>query len=423
MSRFLPYFLAVCVAVCSGAKLPLQDAQVLKEAPEEVIFRAGKPELVLECATEDKSQAPIRYSWFKNGQLFEPSGEVSQRDNEGTLVFKNPKKDDEGKYQCFAQTEAGTASTRIINVKLAFIDIPKVTLQNHKPIEGKVYQLDCEIPNSYPKPEIQWIYQSVSDPSISRNILDKRITLSPNGVLYFSNVTKEDTSADHKYVCVAKTPAHDGDVILAEHVMEDVQPSSGSNSELVLQYVSNDIIGQVGKVTMIYCIYGGTPLAHPDWYKDGKNVNNSPKDRVTRYNRTAGKRLLIKETWLEDEGNYTCIVDNEVGKPQEHTISVRVVSAPEFTKKPEPKDSTVSGRDVTIPCQVAALPVAKITWTYNAKSLPENDKLVISQTTQGNITVADLTIKNVQNSDTGYYGCRATNQHGDIYAETLLIVQ
>lgn len=53
------------IIILSGAKLPLQDAQVLKEAPEEVIFRAGKPELVLECATEDKSQAPIRYNIMK----------------------------------------------------------------------------------------------------------------------------------------------------------------------------------------------------------------------------------------------------------------------------------------------------------------------------------------------------------------------
>ncbi|CAG9574884.1 unnamed protein product [Danaus chrysippus] len=422
MSRFLTYFLAVCVVICSGAKLPLQDGQVLKEAPEEVIFRADKPELVLECSTEDKSQAPIRYTWFKNGQKFEPTGDVSQRDNEGTLVFKNPKKDDEGKYQCLAQTDAGTASTRIINVKLAFIDKPIIKQQKHKPIEGKTYQLDCEIPNSYPKPEIQWIFQSLSDPSISRNILDKRITLAPNGVLYFSNITKEDTSSEHKYVCVAKTLSGD-EVVLAEHVIEDVTPSSGTDNELVQQYVSSNVIGHVGKVTMIYCIYGGTPLAHPDWYKDGKNVNNNPKDRITRYNRTAGKRLLIKETWTEDEGNYTCIVDNELGKPQEHTISLSIVSAPQFTKKSEPKESITSGKDVTIPCQVAAIPAAKITWTYNAKKLPENNKIVISQTTQGNITVADLTIKNVQNTDTGYYGCSATNEYGDNYAETLLIVQ
>lgn len=54
-----------------------------------------------------------------------------------------------------------------------------------------MYKLDCKVPKSYPKPEIVWLYTSLSDPSASRNILDRRITVSPDGDLYFTNVTKE----------------------------------------------------------------------------------------------------------------------------------------------------------------------------------------------------------------------------------------
>ncbi|CAH2241095.1 jg13152 [Pararge aegeria aegeria] len=266
------------------------------------------------------------YKWLKNGQPFTQNGDIVQRENEGTLIFKNPTKNDEALYQCLAESKYGVSTTRV-NLKRMYIDKPRVEMRNHKPIEGKMYKLECDIPDSYPKPEIVWIYQSLTDPSASRSILDRRITLSPEGDLYFTNVTKEDTSGSFKYVCVARSQVSDSDVVLAEHVLETVVPASGPKDNGVYPlYVSSDFTATVGSVTMIYCIYGGTPLAYPDWYKDGKNVNNSPKDRVTRYNRTSGKRLLIKDTWLEDQGTYMCLVDNEVGEPKQHTMRLTVVS-------------------------------------------------------------------------------------------------
>ncbi|XP_046975653.1 hemolin-like [Vanessa cardui] len=252
--------------------------------------------------------------------------------------------------------------------------------------------------------------------------MNQRITASPEGDLYFTSVVKEDASPDHKYVCTAKSPAVDGYVVLAEHVIEDVVSGGRHQTELVKQYVSSDMTAKVGDATMIYCIYGGTPLAHPDWYKDGKNVNNDPKDRVTRYNRSAGKRLLIKDTWLSDEGEYTCIVDNDVSV-QRNTIKLTVVSAPQFVREHQSKLIVKAGEDVTIPCQAAGVPAPELSWTYNAQALPQNDRIVLNKSSRGNTIVSDLTIKNVQKEDKGYYGCKGLNQNGEIYAETLVYVQ
>ncbi|XP_052745830.1 hemolin-like [Bicyclus anynana] len=140
------------------------------------------------------------------------------------------------------------------------------------------------------------------------------------------------------------------------------------------------------------------------------------------HNRTSGKRLLIKDTWLEDQGNYTCIVDNGVGQPKQHTMRLTVVSAPEFTKRPE-QASVQPGQDVTLQCQVAGVPAPKVSWTHNTKTLTQNDRIHILQSTQGNFTVADLTIKNVQDSDIGYYGCMGQNPNGEIYTEALVVVK
>ncbi|XP_052745789.1 hemolin [Bicyclus anynana] len=322
MLRISFVLLGVCALL--GASQPIDNGPVLKQLPSELLFREGR-ETTVECVTEGR-ESGVSYKWLKNGQPFSPNAEVVQRKDEGTLVFKNPSKNDEGRYQCLAETKYGISTTRV-NLKRTFIDKPRVELKNHKPVEGKMYKLDCKIPNSYPKPEIVWLYQSLSDSSASRNILDRRITLSPEGDLYFTNVTKGDTSGSFKYVCVARSPASDDDVVLAEHVLEEALPNNGQvDNEVYPMYVTKDFTATVGTVTMIYCIYGGTPLAYPDWYKEGTNVENGPKDRVTSHNRTSGKRLLIKDTWLEDQGNYTCIVDNGVGQPKQHTMRLTVVS-------------------------------------------------------------------------------------------------
>ncbi|XP_026489399.2 hemolin-like [Vanessa tameamea] len=418
MYRILSFVLTVGAVICaSQEKLP-----VLKALPAEVLFRvSGNSELVLECATEDKD-AGVKYSWLKNGKPFTPNADVIQNSNEGTLIFKKPANSDEGQYQCLAQTDLGTASSRTVNVKRTYIDVPEVKLAKHKPNEGNNFKLDCKIPSSYPKPEIVWQYQSLTDAGIYRTIMNQRITASPEGDLYFTSVTKEDASPDHKYVCTAKSPAVDDYVVLAEHVIEDVVSGGASQKELVKQYVSSDMTAKVGDVTMIYCIYGGTPLAHPDWYKDGKNVNNDPKDRVTRYNRSAGKRLLIKETWLSDEGEYTCIVDNDVSV-QRNTIKLTVVSAPQFVRGHQTKLIVKAGEDVTIPCQAAGVPAPELSWTYNAQSLLQSDRIILNKSSRGNTIVSDLTIKNVQKEDKGYYGCKGLNENGEIYEETLVFVQ
>ncbi|XP_045782007.1 hemolin-like [Maniola jurtina] len=404
---------AVCALIC--ASQPVEKLPVLKQLPAEVVFRDYK-ELVLECATEGKEEG-VKYEWLKDGKPFTPISKVSQNGNEGTLIFKNPTVSEEGVYQCLAESPLGVASSRLVHVRRTFMDTPKVELQKHTPIEGKTYKLDCKIPNAYPKPEIEWMVESDKSKEV---VAGQRFTISDEGDLYMSNVTKEDTG-NKKYLCMAKSPALDSEVVLAEHVLVDVVGGKEGDHEVVQQYVTKDTTLKAGESVYLYCIYGGNPLAHPDWFKDGKDINNSPKDRVTRYNKSVGKRLIIKEVLPEDQGEYTCVIDNEVGKVQKHTFNVKVVSAPQYVKQPEQKLIVKQGQDVTIPCQVQAIPEAKLSWTYNSKNLPE--KLHAHTSSQGNVATSDLVIQNVQKSDSGYYGCRAQNEYGDVYAETLVYVQ
>lgn len=105
------------------------------------------------------------------------------------------------------------------------------------------------------------------------------------------------------------------------------------------------------------------------------------------------------------------------------TLTICFLGAPSFTKKPESKVTAKDGEDITIPCQVKGLKAPKISWTYNAKPLTESDRISVKSTgSSKDGAVGDLTIKKVQKSDKGYYGCRAANENGDLYAESLLVV-
>lgn len=399
-------FVVLCIAQ------PIQQNQpVLKEQPLEVLFTDTRG--VLECIVEggDKN---IKYSWLKDGKPFNLRSDVTQRKNEGTLEFSKPSASDEGLYQCSAETPHGVATARAISFKRMYLNpAPTPKVQEHKAVEGRPFKLDCSAPEGYPKPVVSW-KTKLDGNNAQEDFLNRRITPSPDGTLWFSNVTQEDANPSMMYICVANSPAHEGDVVLAKHYIKELQQDPKPNTgELIPQYLSNDIIAKATDVTMIWCIYGGTPLAHPDWFKDGKDVNGKPSDRVTRHNRTSGRRLLIKHTVLEDEGRYKCVANNQLGKPQEHDITLTVVSAPFFALKPEQRVLRKEGEDVYIPCKFIGKPTPEVSYTYNGKPLTTNER--VSTNEDG------ITIKKVQKSDAGYYGCRARNQHGEQYAESLLL--
>ncbi|XP_059056387.1 hemolin-like [Achroia grisella] len=420
MRRFGIYLtLSVLCALCAAQS---GKPVLLRDTPAEVLFTYKKTldtqaPFVVECLTENKNEPKINYKWTKNGQPLDlkANPNIVQRQNEGSLVFISPHQEDQGIYQCFAETPQGVASTRQILVRPTYLVVEnKVEPVHHKPVEGRPFKLECPAPKAYPKPNITWKSQLPSDPSLSDDVRDKRITIGPDNALYIANVTKEEVSDRFMYVCLAKSPAVHDEVPLAKHFIDSLtEDKQKKHHEVVEQYLTKEVTGKVGEQIILYCIYGGNPLAHPEWFKDGKEIDNPPGSRVTRYNRSAGKKLLIREVLPEDEGQYTCVANNEVGKIQNHTMRLTVISAPIFKKKPEQIKNVREGQDVSIPCELTAIPAAPTSWTYNAAPIGK-DRITITKT--------GLTINKVKKSDSGYYGCGAKNDHGQNYAETLLVV-
>ncbi|XP_047518371.1 hemolin-like [Pieris napi] len=394
-----------------------QAYPILKPAPEEVLFRVSEP-FLLECVTQ-YPDGQTTFKWHKNDQPLKDVNTV-QRPNEGSLVFLKPTPETAGRYQCFASTVYGTASTRVINVNQAYIKNKTPVIQYVKAVEGKPLKLNCDASNSYPKPEISWRLTSIFDPLISTEVSDVRMTFAPEGTLYITSVEKEDANKNFKYVCLARTPASpNNDVPIAEYVIQEVTPNKGE-SEIVELYTSKDMTVKVGDRVFIHCIFGGNPLPMQDYYKDGEDSNGMPKSRVTPYNRSKGKRLLIRDTWLTDAGTYLCVSHNNVSASKEHSMKLNVVAAPHPELIPS-GEVKATGEKVTIPCNATGVPAPKISWTFNSKPISSSEHIKIVTSTAGNSTTSELSIVGLKQSDTGYYGCIVENEHGGLYGEVLYV--
>ncbi|XP_049883396.1 hemolin-like isoform X2 [Pectinophora gossypiella] len=413
--------LAGCLALAQ-AEVDSWPWPILDGSTRQILDRELRV-VVLRCGTIDGVSTGLTFTWRKNGKPLQINQlNVLSSDKHNSTITIAPKSlyanaEPEGTYQCMLETAAGVASSGPMVVKRGFLEAPKVEAKKHTPVEGEPFELDCPEVKAYPKPSIVWMYQHGSNPNISHTNFNRRITAGPNGKLYFSNVTEEDANDNFKYVCMASSPAVDEAVPLAEHYIIGVKknPKTGFHP-LVPQYVSKEVTAKAGDDTFLYCIFGGTPLAYPEWYYKGTDIENGPNDRVTAQNRSSGKRLLIKDTRVSDEGTYYCHVVDSQGKNTSNPINLKVVSAPTFVKKPEPKLLVAEGQDVIIPCQVQGIPKATITWTYNAQPLKSDSRV----TTKPTDNASELQIKKIQKSDQGYYGCTATNENGVVYAESLV---
>lgn len=340
---------------------------------------------------------------------------MSQQPGRGTIVITRPRDEDLGQYQCFAENEHGIATSNSVFVRKAELntfkdELPKTVTAN----EGDPFKLQCQPPDGWPKPNVYWLIQN-TDGGI-KSINNSRMTLDPEGNLHFSNVTRYDASDDFYYACAATSVFRNeyklGNRVLLDVVQTGISPTQNRYAP-TLQYVTRkNEVAMRGKRVELYCIYGGTPLPQTIWSKDGKAIHWN--DRITQGN--YGKSLIIRHATFEDAGSYTCEASNGVGNAQTYSINLKVNAVPYFTIEPEIQNAA-EDESVEFRCEASGVPEPEIKWIHNGKPIseaPPNDRRVVKQNS--------IIIKGLKSSDTGNYGCNATNSLGYVYKDVYLNV-
>lgn len=357
---------------------------------------------------------PFRYSWIKNGKPYNwqsYDNRISVQPGRGTLLIETPRDEDLGQYQCFAENEHGIATSNSVFLRKSELnefkdEIPQTQYAN----EGSPFKLTCHPPDGWPKPIIYWMRKQTND-GILTAFNNPRMTLDPEGHLWFSNVTREDETDDFYYACAA-TITNRNEFKIGNQVLLQVKQtgiSAGQNRhEPVLQYVSrkNEVALRTQSVKL-YCIYGGTPLPQTVWKKNNDSIQLNDRIKQGNY----GKSLEIRHITFEDAGAYTCEVSNGVGRAQSYSINLAVNSIPYFKIEPE-LQSAAEDETVEFKCEAAGKPIPKISWIHNGKPIeqaPPNDRRTVGSNS--------IVIRNLKLKDTGNYGCNATNALGYVYKD------
>ncbi|XP_069641471.1 roundabout homolog 2 isoform X15 [Haliaeetus albicilla] len=392
-----------------GSRLRQEDFPPrIVEHPSDVIVSKGEP-TTLNCKAEGRPTPTIE--WYKDGERVETDKDDPRSHRmllpSGSLFFLRivhgrRSKPDEGSYVCVARNYLGEAVSRNASLEVALLrDDFRQNPTDVVVAAGEPAILECQPPRGHPEPTIYWKKDKV-------RIDDKEERISiRGGKLMISNTRKSDAGM---YTCVGTNMVGERDSDPAElTVFERPTFLRRPINQVVLEEEAVDFRCQVQ----------GDPTPTVRWKKDDADLPRGRYDIKDDYT------LRIKKAVSTDEGTYTCIAENRVGKVEASatlTVRARPVAPPQFVVRP--RDQIVAqGRTVTFPCETKGNPQPAVFWQkegsqnllFPNQPLQPNSRYSVSPT-------GDLTITNIQRSDAGYYICQALTVAGSILAKAQLEV-
>ncbi|XP_030648056.1 roundabout homolog 2-like [Chanos chanos] len=394
----------------SGSRLRQEDYPPrIVEHPSDLIVSKGEP-ATLNCKAEGRPTPTVE--WYKDGERVE-----TDRDNprshrmllpSGSLFFLRivhgrRSKPDDGSYVCVARNYLGEAVSHNASLEVALLrDDFRQNPQDVVVAVGEAATLECQPPRGHPEPTTFWRKDKAR-----LDLKDDRITIR-GGKLTISNTRKSDSGM---YVCVATN-------MVGERDSEMAQLSVFEKPTFVRRPVNQVVL--VDESVELRCQGQGDPSPSLRWRKDDVDV---PRGRYeTKYDKDDFV-LRIKKVAVGDQGMFTCVAENRVGKVEASatlTVRARPVEAPQFVVRP--RDQIVTqGRTATFPCETKGNPQPTVFWQREGSpdllfpNQPSQEDSRFSVSEKG-----DLTITSVQRSDAGYYICQALTVAGSILAKAQL---
>uniref|UniRef100_A0A669BH85 Roundabout guidance receptor 1 n=1 Tax=Oreochromis niloticus TaxID=8128 RepID=A0A669BH85_ORENI len=314
------------------------------------------------------------------------------------IVHGRRSKPDDGSYVCVARNYLGQAISHNASLEVAILrDEFRQNPVDVMVAVGEPAVLECQPPRGHPEPTISW-----RKDGSNLDDRDERITIR-SGKLMITNTRKSDAG---KYICVGTNMVGERESEIAElTVLERPTFVKRPSSVVVLAEESVEFS----------CVVQGDPVPTVRWRRDDSDL---PKGR---FEILEDHTLIVRQVTSADEGSYTCVVENMVGK-SEASATLTVHVPPAFAIRPRNQVVAV-GRTVTFQCEATGNPQPAIFWQregsesllFSYQPPQPFSRLSVSQ-------MGSLTITNVQRTDGGFYSCQALNIAGSVITKALLEV-
>ncbi|XP_029922880.1 roundabout homolog 2 isoform X7 [Myripristis murdjan] len=395
-----------------GSRLRQEDSPPrIVEHPSDLIVSKGEP-ATLNCKAEGRPTPTVE--WYKDGERVETDKDDPRSHRmllpSGSLFFLRivhgrRSKPDEGAYVCVARNYLGEAVSRNASLEVALLrDDFRQNPTDVVVAAGEPAILECVPPRGHPEPTIYW-----KKDKVRIDDKDDRITIR-GGKLMISNTRKSDAGM---YICV-------GTNMVGERDSETAQVTVFERPTFLRRPINQVILEE--ETVEFRCQVQGDPQPNVRWRKDDIDV---PRGRYEIKYDKDDYVLRVKKATTGDEGTFTCVAENRVGKLEASatlTVRARPVAAPQFVIRP--RDQIVAqGRTATFPCETKGNPQPAVFWQKEGSqnllfpNQPQQPNSRFSVSPSG-----DLTISSVQRADAGYYICQALTVAGSILAKAQLEV-
>uniref|UniRef100_A0A8C2BC53 Roundabout, axon guidance receptor, homolog 3 (Drosophila) n=1 Tax=Cyprinus carpio TaxID=7962 RepID=A0A8C2BC53_CYPCA len=376
------------------------------EDPSDLIVSKGEP-ATLNCKAEGRPMPTVE--WYKDGEHVETDKDDPRSHRmllpSGSLFFLRivhgrRSKPDEGVYTCVARNYLGEAVSRNASLEVAILrDDFRQPPNDVVVAAGEPAVLECVPPRGHPEPTVSWKRNNVRV-----NDKDGRISMR-GGKLMISHTRKSDAGM---YVCVGTNMVGERDSDPAELVVFE--------RPVFIRRPVNQIV--LAEETVDFsCEVHGDPAPTVRWNRDEGEL-----PRGSRFEIRGDNSLRLVRVRAEDEGTYTCVTENSVGKTEASAV-LQVHVPPQIDVRPQDQVAA-QGRTVTFQCGTQGNPLPAVFWQKEGSQMLLFPGQPPSQSGRYSVSMSgELSISDVHSEDSGYYICQAISVAGSVLAKALLEVE
>ncbi|XP_024939104.1 Down syndrome cell adhesion molecule-like protein Dscam2 isoform X41 [Cephus cinctus] len=339
--------------------------------------------LALVCNAQGHPVPIARWYKFIDGTARRQPVQLNDRVRQvsGTLIIREARVEDSGKYLCIVNNSVGGESVETVLTVTAPLSA-EIEPRTQTVDFGRPATFTCSVEGN-PIKTISWLKDG------------KRLALE-DPVLRIDSVKKEDKGM---YQCFVRNDQESAQATAELKLGGRFEPPQ------IRQSFTEDTL-QPGPSVFLKCVASGNPTPEITWELDGKRLSNTERLQVGQYvtiNGDVVSHLNISSIHTNDGGLYKCIAASKVGSA-EHSARLNVYGLP-FIRHMD-KKAIVAGETLRVTCPVAGYPIDSIVWERDTRVLPINRKQKVFPN-------GTLIIENVDRmSDQATYTCVARTAQG-----------